>query len=66
MPKISQNSSDIANHYRQKIASQINEDKLHTFEWLAASGGKEEWIRSAQDIMEKEELKNCTFKPQIN
>lgn len=44
---------------------QINEDKIETFEWLAAPSNKDEWRQNAKQVLEQEELKECTFKPQL-
>jgi len=40
---LNENTAHIAAKYRQKVAEQIKEDKVSTFEWLAATGNKEAW-----------------------
>ena len=62
-PQLNKESYAIAQKYRQKIASSINEDKIQTFDWLAASGNKDEWVNNAKLILEQEKMKECTFKP---
>lgn len=64
-PKLSKKTVEIAQNYRNKVADQINEKQLSTFDWLAATGNKEEWRKHAQQILNEEEMKECTFKPQI-
>lgn len=56
---------EIASNYRNKVAEQINEQKLSTFDWLAATGNKEEWRKHAKQILNEEEMKECTFKPAL-
>lgn len=65
-PQLTHKTEQIAKNYRDKIASQINEDKIQTFEWLSAVGNKEEWRQNAKQVVEQEQLKECTFKPEIN
>jgi hypothetical protein len=38
---------------------------VSTFEWLAAAGNKEEWRQQAKQILHDEEMKQCTFKPDL-
>jgi len=38
---------------------------VDTFQWLAAAGHKEEWRKQAKQIIEEEEMKECTFRPQL-
>lgn len=45
------------------MADQIKEEKISTFEWLAAAGNKEQWREHAKKIIDEEEMKECTFKP---
>jgi hypothetical protein len=47
------------------VAEQINEENINTFQWLAAAGSKQAWKEQAKQILEEEELKHCTFKPNI-
>jgi hypothetical protein len=47
-PKLNKKTVEIAENYRNKVADQINENKLSTFDWLAATGNKEEWRKHAQ------------------
>jgi hypothetical protein len=47
-PKLSKKTVEIAANYRKKVADQINEKQLSTFDWLAATGNKEEWRKHAQ------------------
>jgi hypothetical protein len=46
-PKLSKKTVEIAANYRKKVADQINEKQLSTFDWLAATGNKEEWRKHA-------------------
>ncbi|CDW71596.1 UNKNOWN [Stylonychia lemnae] len=39
--------------------------KTETFEWLSAQGNKDEWRQNAKQVLEQEELKECTFKPNL-
>jgi hypothetical protein len=64
-PKLSKKTVEIAANYRKKVADQINEKQLSTFDWLAATGTKEEWRKHAQQILNEEEMKECTFKPTL-
>jgi hypothetical protein len=64
-PQLNENSAQIAARYRQKVAEQIKEEKLTTFEWLAAAGNRQAWRDQAKQILQEEELKECTFKPQL-
>eukprot|EP00347_Sterkiella_histriomuscorum_P024180 403332030 len=64
-PQLSKKTEGIASQYRQKLAEQINEEKISTFEWLAAQGNKDEWRQNAKQVLEKESLKECTFKPNL-
>ena len=60
---MNEKSANIAAKYRQKIADQIKEEKISTFDWLAAAGNKEAWREQAKKILDEEEMKECTFKP---
>ena len=51
-PQLNENSSHIAAKYRQKVADQIKEEKLSTFEWLSAAGNKEAWRQQAKQILD--------------
>ena len=42
-PTLSENTNQLAQQFRQKIAENIQEDKVSTFDWLAVAGKKEEW-----------------------
>eukprot|EP00347_Sterkiella_histriomuscorum_P000078 403377271 len=64
-PQLNSNSTHIAENYRKKVAEQIKEDKISTFEWLAAANTKQAWRDQAKQILQDEELKECTFKPQL-
>ena len=64
-PQLSKTTEVIASKYREKLAEQVNDQKIETFEWLAAQGNKEEWRQQAKQVIDQEELKECTFKPQI-
>jgi len=45
---LNENSSIIAQKYRQKVAEQIKEEKVSTFEMLAAAGNKQAWRDQAK------------------
>jgi hypothetical protein len=45
------------------VADQINEENLTTFDWLSTAGNKEAWRQHAKQILDAEEMKECTFKP---
>lgn len=47
------------------MAEQINEENIDTIQWLVAAGSKQAWKEQAKQILEEEELKHCTFKPNI-
>ncbi len=60
-PKISKNTESIANKYRSKIAEQINEQKISTYEWLSVANNREEWRHNAKQLLDEEKMKHCTF-----
>jgi hypothetical protein len=53
----------IAKNYRKKVAEQINESNISTFDWLTAAGNKESWREGAKQLLQTEEMKECTFRP---
>ena len=65
-PNISKKTNHIAANYRSKIAESINEQKITTVEWLAATGNKEVWRENAKQLLYEEEMKKCTFKPHVS
>jgi len=46
-PKLSKKTVEIAQNYRNKVAEQIEDQQLSTFDWLAATGNKAEWRKHA-------------------
>ena len=56
---------EIAKSYRKKVAEQINESQISTFDWLTAAGNKDSWREGAKILLQTEELKECTFRPNI-
>ncbi len=35
-------------------------------DWLAATGNKDAWRSEAQEILQKEEMRECTFHPTVH
>ncbi len=65
-PKISRTTETIAKKYREKVAESINEPKISKYDWLSATGHKDVWRKNARNILKEEEMKNCTFKPNVS
>jgi hypothetical protein len=47
-PQISHKTEQIAIQYRQKLAEQLNEEKVEIVDWLAQTGNKDEWRKYAK------------------
>ena len=65
-PQISDKTKNIALQYRQKLALQINEENFNTLDWITQTGNKEEWVEYAKQILDAENMKECTFQPSIS
>jgi hypothetical protein len=73
-PTLNKNSTLIAQQYREKLANQnsnisltANDNAVPPIEWLAAaSNNKDEWVKKAKNILEQQQMKECTFQPNLN
>lgn len=63
-PEVNKVSMDIAQKYRERM-EQIVQSKLSTIDWLVQPAKNPKWQETAQEIIQQEEMKECSFKPQI-
>lgn len=64
MPKVNSTSKDIASRYRGKLED-ICQTKLSTVDWLMQPSKNPKWQETAKHIVEQEQLRECTFKPDV-
>lgn len=65
-PQLNDNSQYLATQQRQKLQQQLGEDKLSHIQLLYNNGmSKEQFIQSAKKLLDEEQMKECTFKPDL-
>jgi len=64
MPKVNHTSKDIAQRYREKLED-LCQAKLSNVDWLMQPSKNPKWQETAKHLIEQEELRECTFKPEV-
>jgi hypothetical protein len=65
-PILSENTRNLANKYRQKIADNYEGGKITVLDILTAQTNKEQWIEETKKELENKEQEECTFHPMTN
>ena len=63
---LSDNSQNLAQRYRQKIADNYEGNKITVLDILTAQTNKEQWIEETKKEQEMKESEECTFHPMTN
>eukprot|EP00347_Sterkiella_histriomuscorum_P021877 403332451 len=64
-PSLNPKSREMADQKRQKV-EQAQNTKLTTLDWLSQPQKSPQWREKAKSILNEEEEKQCTFRPNIN
>jgi len=64
-PKVSSNSREMAQRFRDKLQQEM-QGRLNSLDFLRQPAKDPKFAEVASLLIQKDELKECTFKPQIN
>jgi hypothetical protein len=65
-PMLSENTQNLAQRYRQKIADNYDGGKITVLDILTAQTNKEQWIEETKKELAQKEQEECTFHPMTN
>lgn len=65
-PTLSENTQNLAQKYRQKIAENVEGGKITVLDILTAQTNKAQWIEETKKELESKAAEECTFHPMTN